>query len=39
MFVVHDNHRVDSKSNTMGAIYGTGTAYPHEAPEFTVSFR
>jgi len=39
MFVVYDYHRVGNKRNTMGALYGAGTAYPREAPEFALSFR
>jgi hypothetical protein len=39
LFAVHDYHRVGSKSNTIGAIYGTGTAYPREVPGFALSLR
>ena len=33
-----DYHLVCGKSNTAGATYGTGTAYPYEALEFTPYF-
>ena len=39
LYVVHDYHRVGSKSNMMGAIYGTGTGSPREATEFALCFR
>jgi hypothetical protein len=39
LFVVHDYHRFGSNSSTMDAIYGTGTPYSRQAPEFTPSFR
>ena len=39
LFVVHDYHRVGSNSSTMDAIYGTGTPYSRQAPEFALSFR
>ena len=39
LFVVHDYHRFGSNSSTMDAIYGTGTPYSRQAPEFALSFR
>ena len=39
LFVVHDYHRFGSNSSTMDAIYGTGTPYSRQAPEFALRFR
>ena len=39
LFVVHDYHRVGSNISTMDVIYGTGTPYSRQAPEFALSFR